>query len=291
MTEDDDFKNTISMVLLFFQPCSRDKVGVSSEWYETMEMIIKEPNFRYVARGEAVDETCDIMLMIGWFDGAKPSAAFLPSATPTSGPDSAPQDNPGLDKIMTPLQPFLAQRPHVMTLSHNRTGECPHIITTSFRGVLYDPIKEILTVRGNAGPVKLGTMAMETAVEEYYYRREGAIPSLHSPNYLFNGFTLAKLDDGSHSSPGDDDELASFVLILTWSSREGRAQFQDPTLPDLTLTPGLRPLLPFWQEEVAKPLQALVDQGAEVSSWDYHRAHLVTTRKNVPRFGKGERPS
>ncbi|KAK7430502.1 hypothetical protein QQZ08_003021 [Neonectria magnoliae] len=287
MAEDEEFKNAVSMVRLPFKPSARDKVDVSPEWYETMAKITKEPNFRYVARGEGVDDTCDVMLMVGWIDGARPSAAFVPAGTSTAGSDSTPAGSSGLDTILAPLQPFLSERPRVTTLSHRRNGASPNFLTTAFRGTLMEPMKEVLMVRGRASRVEPVMKAIATAFREYTDYREGATFSGGSRNYLFNGAILASLDD-TYGSSREHDAPASFALILTWSNREGRTKFQDPTLPDLTLTPGMRPSEPFWQEKVAKPLQALVEQGATISSWDYHRTALVKDDRGLPILGKGE---
>ncbi|KAF7553862.1 hypothetical protein G7Z17_g3329 [Cylindrodendrum hubeiense] len=285
-----EFNNFVSIIRLSFKPSARDKVDVSPEWYKTMVMITKEPNFRYVARGEGVDDTCDLMLMVGWIDGTNPSAAFQSTATSTSGPDSLLLGSSGLDKILSPLQAFLSQRFRALTLSHNRDEYSPTLLTTTFRGVLWEPMREVLTIRGHVRLVEPGVKAIETTLDDYILYREGARFSDASKALLFNGVTMARLDHNNYGSSGEHDELATFALILTWSNREGRTRFQDPTLPDLTLTPGMRLHYPFWHEKVTKPLQALVEQGATVSSWDYHKADLVQNKKGIPMVHKGEKP-
>ncbi|KAH7162112.1 hypothetical protein B0J13DRAFT_535175 [Dactylonectria estremocensis] len=279
MPANEEFNIAVSIVRLSFRPSDRDKVDNSTEWYETMNMITKEPNFRYVARGEGVDDICDFMIMVGWVDGTKPSAAFLPGS-------------PDLDTIFAPLQPLLSQRPRVQTLRHDRSEATPNLLTTAFRGTLWEPMMEILTVRGPAGLVEQGVKAVNDTIWRYFQFRQAArYDDEATDDYLFNGLTMVSLDDNSsHDSSGGPDEVASFALILKWSNREGRADFQDPTLPDLTLTPAMRPRYPgsFWQQRVAKPLQILVEQGATVSSWDYHKTEIAKDEKGLPIVGKGE---
>ncbi|KAK7415732.1 hypothetical protein QQX98_005645 [Neonectria punicea] len=287
MAEDADFKNAVSIVRLPFQPPARDKVDVSPEWYETMVMISQEPNFRYVARGEGVDDTCDVMLMVGWMDGAKPSAAFASAGGSAGGSDSTSTGSSDLDTIFAPLQPFISEKPRITTLSHRRNRASPRFLTTAFRGTLREPTKELLTVRGRASLVEPAMKAIATTFRGYIDYREAATFSGGSRKYLFNGAILASVDDNYDGSEGHDEQ-ASYAFILTWSNRKGRTKFQDPTLPDLTLTPGMRSSEPFWQEEVEKPLQALVEQGATISSWDYHKTDLVKGKDGLPILAKGE---
>lgn len=149
---------------------------------------------------------------------------------------------------------------------------------------------EVLKVSGPAGLVERGLEAIETTINKYFLYRDDARLEGGSTRYLFDGLVLVSLDD--HNNPDNSieaDKQATFALILTWSSRGGRTQFQDPAVPDLTLTHPMRPYYPSgsWQEHMERPLQVLVEQGATVSSWNYHKADTVTDKKGLMMIGKG----
>jgi hypothetical protein len=276
MTEADKQKFAISIVRLSFQQSAQSKIDVSPQWYKALERITKEANFRYVARGEGVDDACDIMLLVGWTHGTHPSAAFLPESSTPSG------RNGKLDAVFVPLLPFLSGKPRVSTLWHTYERASGNLLTTSFRGRGFDdPIMEFMTIRGPAGVVEPGVKAIESTLSEFWTRREMSRFDEDVYRDTFDGVLSASLDDGldAHEPPSQPGETTS-VLFLKWSSRKGRAEFQDATIPDPTIGPAQADYpIDFWQERVAKPLQRLVEEGATISSWDYHRAKLATDKK------------
>ncbi|KAH6894713.1 hypothetical protein B0T10DRAFT_258851 [Thelonectria olida] len=276
MAEAGNRKFAISIVRLSFQQSAQSKIDVSPQWYKTMDRITKEANFRYVARGEGVDDACDIMLLVGWTHGTQPSAAFLPQSPAASA------GHGNLDAVFAPLLPFLSQRPRVRTLWHTYERANANLLTTSFRGRGFnDPIMEFMTIRGPPGVVGPEVKAIESTLSEFWERREMSRFDEDVYRDTFDGVLLASLDDGldAHETPSEPG-ATTFVIFLKWSSREGRAEFQDPTISDPTIGPAQANYpIDFWREQVAKPLQRLVEEGATISSWDYHKAKLATDKR------------
>ena len=267
--DSDEKKDVISLVHLFVQPSALDKIGASPQWYKAMDKITKEPNFRYVARGEAIDDAGHLILLVGWTHGTAPSPAFLPTA----------QDPP---PALAPIAPFLTQRPRVCTLRHSYAQEGGNMLTTSARGRMDNAMIEFMTVRGPAEKVEPALKAIEAALRKYRELRDGPRQSDTIYSDTWDGVHLLGLDDDvADKEDQRQDGDVCLALFLRWSSREGRDEFQDPALPDRSVDPGLQPYYPsnLWQESVAKPLQTLREQGVTIESWDYHKAKLATNKR------------
>lgn len=74
------------------------------------------------------------------------------------------------------------------------------------------------------------------------------------------------------------------MLLPSWSSREGRAEFQDPAIGEKALPEHLKHLYgpDFWEKTVTLPLRKLeAENGVIVTSWDYHNAGLAEDRKGL----------
>lgn len=245
-----------------------------------MNKITNFSNFRYAARGEGVDDATHIMLLLGWTHDTKPPPVFLPAALdPPPADDSS--DSP-LDALLAPISPFFSQRPHVCTLWHNYIGEGANMLTTSARGRIDNAMIEFMTVRGPVDKVEPALKAIEMALRKYHELRERPRASGTIYSDTWDGVHLLSLDDntGDKEAQGQARHV-SLALLLRWSNRGGRTEFQDPSLPDSSVEPQLQPLYPsdLWQESVAKPLQTLREQGATIESWDYHNARLVINER------------
>ena len=79
-------------------------------------------------------------------------------------------------------------------------------------------------------------------------------------------------------SEEDYNRQAEFALVFKWSDRQGRAKFQDPSIQDYAVPQGAPDVLGVFGRQCGKPLKMLVDQGASISSRDYHEVGTATGR-------------
>ncbi|KAF7561751.1 hypothetical protein G7046_g2368 [Stylonectria norvegica] len=274
MVETKTPRNAVSLLRLSFEPTAQDKIDTSPQWYKAMENITKEPGFRYVARGEALDDACDLVLMVGWTHGTQPSTAFR------TGAESTPTST--LNTILAPILPFLSQQPQLRTIYHEYAHANANMLTTSPRGRLHTAMMEQMTVRGPVGVVEPVLKTIEETLRNFHLHRDQVRSEDQIMDDAWDGVYLFSVDENkSDREGGNGDDQATFALFLRWSSREGRMEFQDPTIVDRALSPGLQTFYSsdFWQEKVAKPLQKLVEQGATISSWDFHKAKIVPDKR------------
>ncbi|EHK17124.1 uncharacterized protein TRIVIDRAFT_205738 [Trichoderma virens Gv29-8] len=254
-----------SIVRFSVQHAHRDKIGASKEWFAVMDNIKRQPDFGYVCKGELIDDELDIVLFIAWEHAAKPPATF----------------SENLDSIFSPLHNFLAKRPQitdtvyrVMKMDRQSTGT----FDTTGSGCHSRFINEFMTVRGPAQAIEPELEAIQEIANSYMRQREVA-EVLHGLLYdTFSGLKYFRLDDND-SPEANEDPLShapcAFALVIRWSDEQGRAEFQDPNIPDSSQLPGFPSN--FWQEVV---IQRLEKQGASISSWLYQNADIARDEKN-----------
>lgn len=247
--------HTTSVVRFTIQPAHRGKLGASEEWFNVLDMIKQEPDFGFLSWGRSTDNELDIAMFIIWNYAAKPSAAFL------SG---------DIDYIFAPLQNFIAEKPHLMGNFYNLASkEFWKTFTTERNGARL--VKEVVTVRGSADTIELGVRKVYRSLKSRQDMGNIAQDIYRVMDDSFLGADLFRLSASENDNESGNNQ-ASFALGMAWMTPEGRAEFQDPNIPDHKLPLCLRVGFPsnFWQAEIVKPLEEL---GVTISWWTFHEAH------------------
>jgi hypothetical protein len=255
--------HAITVVRLSFQSSAQETVGKSSQWFRVLNGIKTLPGWRYTAKGEEVGDSAKVVLIIGWRDNAAPPVAFRPN-------DQVPEE-------LSPIQPQLTQRPYLFTLWHAHGGATPNLLTTAYRGRLQNSIREVMRISGPTSIVEPRVLEIYKTLVRFWKDREEGRSGHEIYQDKFDGVLYARLDEDAPKA----ENHCMLALVLNWSSPQGRTDFCDPGFADPNLDRWLQETygLDFWDKTVAKPLKKLVEQGATVSSWDYHNALMAQDKK------------
>ncbi|KAH7176754.1 hypothetical protein EDB81DRAFT_940629 [Dactylonectria macrodidyma] len=267
ITELHKFQATIIRVSL--DSSARQNLLESPSWTNFIAMLDKEPNWRFVGQGWAVEE-CKLVLLIGWKVDHEPSATFLPTA------------HSKLDDLLAPLQSFRPQTPDLFNMSCvTKSLSCTSLMTAPRSGE--DPaLMEMMTVTGQLSLVEPMVNKIETDLREFCRERYECRTFIRAPVwYDLWSFVVFRLDD-TESNCEESSNKVTFVLLFKWHDEECRTDFQDPNMEDET--PDMDVPNDFWEITVAVPLRELVERGARVSSWDYHEADYVRRGRGGPRL-------
>lgn len=265
-------EHSTSVVRLTFLPDHRDKIGVSEQWHQAMDLLKQQPNFSFVAKGESIDDELDIILFIAWgaTAPAKPAASFL------SG---------DLDCIFSPLDTFVVKKPYLMcNLYHMGWGNDQSSLWDT-REMGFDFISEFMIIRGPA-------QATEQALKDIKLRIDGYNDARNLALDCFDCYWDWLLMHAFYARVGEDCEkrpdTASFLLDIAWKGRDERREYQDPTIVDRTLPPATERFYPrdFWQKTVVERLESV---GATTSSWTYHKARVVRDSEGYEVVGRDMR--
>lgn len=133
---------------------------------------------------------------------------------------------------------------------------------------------ELMTICGPADIVGSTVKDIKESLDRYRSEREQTQFDDEIYRDTWDGVRAGRLQGGS-------DEASIIVLFLRWNSHQGCQGFQDPSLPSQSLSPNIRSdhHNSLWQDRVARSLGRLVEQGAEISLWDYHRAKIVADER------------
>ncbi|UKZ81309.1 hypothetical protein TrVFT333_009081 [Trichoderma virens FT-333] len=255
-----------SIVRFSVQHAHRDKIGASKEWFAVMDSIKRQPDFGYVCKGELIDDELDIVLFVAWEHAAKPPITF----------------SENLDSIFSPLHNFLAKQPQITGTLYRimeMDRQSTRLFGTSGCAGHINCINEFMTVRGPARAVETELKRIQELCSVYERLRCFADAVWNFTDDTFAGLQRFRLELVGDLEVTDHtgQPIGTFALLVQWGNEKGRAEFQDPNLPDSSLPPANRFADNFWQEEVMKRLEK---QGASISSWIYHKAAIARDGKN-----------
>lgn len=190
---------------------------------------------------------------------------------------------------LSPLLPLLDGDPEVLLFCCEGDRISPHAFSTARGFAGPDPLREFMVIRGPRDVLEPAIKSLSRALLDFRMIREGARADNSGDKYAFHLHFDGWIEDdyGSEEDGEARDgkkQQRSFVLLPSWSSREGRAEFQDPAIGEKALPEHLKHLYgpDFWEKTVTLPLRKLeAENGVIVTSWDYHNAGLAEDRKGL----------